>query len=202
MVWTMSITTMNSITYQIFQKADSIPLNPGWKCVHKCLQFSRRFAAPTIIILSSGLMTVQCCPTHKHHDIWVMLLGYIRKSRGWGVTARAHVRTPILFLGNGVADFSQTWCMAMDHSTSTHPQARSGVSLHVCIPILLFRSGLSDFAQFWWVLKYSRSLVHRRLRRFTGKGKRVILHVFVRKLNPYHISWPPPKLSPRSALVL
>ena len=61
-------------------------------------------------------------------------------SHGWGISARAHVQTALLYLRNGLADCVQIWYVGWA-SLSTYvlstSQGWGGASLHVrtCTPI-------------------------------------------------------------------
>ena len=58
-------------------------------------------------------------------------------SHGWYISARAHVHTALLHLGNGLADCVQIWCLGWGLSTRCFPQVMGGVHLHVrtCAPL-------------------------------------------------------------------
>ena len=59
--------------------------------------------------------------------------------RGWGISARAHVHTALLYLGNDLADCVQIWCVGRGSLTTCFPQVIGWVPLHVhtCTPHLL-----------------------------------------------------------------
>ena len=50
---------------------------------------------------------------------------------GWGISARAHVQTALLYLRNGSADWVQFWCVSWGSWTRRLTQVKGGVSLHV-----------------------------------------------------------------------
>ena len=57
-------------------------------------------------------------------------------SHGWGISARAHVHTALLYLTNGSADWVQFWCASSGSWTRCLAHVMGGVSLHVrtCTP--------------------------------------------------------------------
>ena len=57
-------------------------------------------------------------------------------SHGWGISARSHVQTALLYLRNGSADWVQFWCWSWGSWTRCLTQVMGGVSLHMrtCTP--------------------------------------------------------------------
>ena len=69
-------------------------------------------------------------------EIWYALgnslvTAYTYSSHGWGISARAHVQTALLYLRNGLADWVQFWCVGFESIPKCFPQVMDWVSLHV-----------------------------------------------------------------------
>ena len=57
--------------------------------------------------------------------LWAM--NYVLStSHGWYISARAHVHTALLHLGNGLADCVQIWCLGWGLSTTCFPEVMGG----------------------------------------------------------------------------
>ena len=52
-------------------------------------------------------------------------------SHGWGISARAHVHTALLYLRNGLTDCVQIWYVGWASLSTCFPQVRGGVG-HLC----------------------------------------------------------------------
>ena len=63
----------------------------------------------------------------------------LNTSHGWGISARAHVQTALLYLRNGLADWVQIWYVGWGSLSTCFPQVM-GASLHVrtCTPPPIF----------------------------------------------------------------
>ena len=51
--------------------------------------------------------------------------------RGGGASARAHVRTAFLYLGNGWTDCAEIWYVVRDQLARQLTQTKDGIHLHV-----------------------------------------------------------------------
>ena len=80
----------------------------------------------------------------------------LNTSHGWGISARAHVQTALLYLRNGLADWVQFWCVSCTFARA------SPVSLS------LKPFSLDIEATPKTDLSLSVSLVHRQTWRLTG----------------------------------
>ena len=57
-------------------------------------------------------------------------------SQGWGISARVHVHTPLLYLENGWTDCADIWHVASGQLVMRLPHVYGGVTMHVrtCTP--------------------------------------------------------------------
>ena len=84
--------------------------------------------------------------------LWVM--NYVLStSHGWYISARAHVHTALLHLGNGLADCVQIWCLGWGLSTRCFPQVMGGVHLHVRTPFPCLGNCWVHCAEIWCVIR-------------------------------------------------
>ena len=51
----------------------------------------------------------------------------LNTSHGWGISARAHVQTALLYLRNGLADWVQFWCVSWGSWTRCLTQVMGGI---------------------------------------------------------------------------
>ena len=77
-------------------------------------------------------------------------------SHGWYISARAHVHTALLHLGNGLADGVQIWCLGWGLSTRCFPQVMGGgasARAHVRTPFPCLGNCWVHCAEIWWVIR-------------------------------------------------
>ena len=99
-------------------------------------------------------------------------------SHGWGISARAHVHTALLYLRNGLTDCVQSWYVGCASLSKCFPQVRGGVG-HLCMcarapPSPHLRIRVANCAKIWCVA--GDPIVTR----FTRVGGGVTAHSHVR----------------------
>ena len=68
---------------------------------------------------------------------------------GWGISARAHVHTALLYLRNGLTDFVQIWYVGWGSLSTCFPQVWVGWGIsaraHVFSPISVYQDPIDQF---------------------------------------------------------
>ena len=81
----------------------------------------------------------------------------LNTNHGWGISARAHVHTALLYLRNGLTDCVQIWYVGWASLSTCFPQVRGGVG-HLCTcarapPSLYLRIRVANCAKIWCVAR-------------------------------------------------
>ena len=81
----------------------------------------------------------------------------LNTNHGWGISARAHVHTALLYLSNGLTDCVQIWYVGWRSLSKCFPQVMGGVG-HLCTcarapPSPYLRIRVANCAKIWCVAR-------------------------------------------------
>ena len=110
----------------------------GWGSLTKCLpqvmdgvHLHVRTCAPLFRNCSACCFSVTVGPIALKFCTWESISYRLCSSHGWGISARAHVHTALLYLTNDSADCVQIWCVGFESLPKCFPQVMGWVFLHV-----------------------------------------------------------------------